>query len=36
MRLIGLAIVLALSVILAPLAVGAQSAGKVSRVGILN
>jgi putative ABC transport system substrate-binding protein len=36
MRLIGLAVVLVVSLLLAPLAVGAQSAGKVPRVGILN
>jgi len=35
MRLIGLPLILTLSLILAPLAVGAQSAGKVYRIGIL-
>ena len=36
MRLIGLAVVLALSLILAPLAAEAQQAGKVYRIGWLN
>jgi putative tryptophan/tyrosine transport system substrate-binding protein len=34
MRLIGLAVVVALSLMLAPLAAGAQSAGKVYRIGV--
>ncbi len=36
MRLIGLAVVLAVSLALAPLAPGAEQAGKVSRVGVLS
>src|SRR5262244_557361 len=36
MRLIGLAVVLTLSLILAPLAAEAQQAGRVARVGFLN
>jgi hypothetical protein len=36
MRLIGLAVVLTLSLALAPLAAGAQQAGKVYRIGYLN
>jgi len=36
MRLIGLAVVLALSLTLAPLAAEAQQAGKVYRVGYLS
>jgi hypothetical protein len=36
MRLIGLAVVLALSVVLAPLTDEAQQASKVYRVGFLN
>src|SRR5713101_1421013 len=35
MRLIGLAVVLALSLILAPLVTEAQQAGKLSRIGVL-
>jgi putative ABC transport system substrate-binding protein len=35
MRLIGLAVVLTLSLVLAPLAAGAQQAGKVARLGVL-
>ena len=35
MRLIGLAVVLALGLVLAPLAVEAQPAGKVWRIGVL-
>ena len=35
MRLIGLAVVVALSLTLAPLAVEAQQAGKVPRIGML-
>ena len=36
MQLIGLAVVLALSLTLAPLAVDAQQAGKVRTIGILS
>ena len=36
MRLIGLAVVLTLSLILAPLAAGAQQTGKVYRIGVLE
>jgi hypothetical protein len=36
MRVIGLAVVLALSLIIAPLAVEAQQPGKVYRVGVLT
>jgi hypothetical protein len=36
MRLIGLAVVLAVSLILAPLAVEAQQPGTVSRIGVLE
>ena len=36
MRLIGLAIVLTLSLILAPLAAGAQQAPKIARIGYLS
>ncbi len=36
MRLIGLAVILSLGLILAPLAAEGQSAGKVYRIGVLS